>query len=157
MGSGKSTIGKLLAAKTAKKFIDLDNHIEKSEGKSIPQIFEQKGEVFFRSLEHRELKNTFIQNNLIVATGGGIPCFYNNMELINNTGLSIFIDVAPEVLLKRLVNAKEKRPVIKNKSEGDIIELINNRKKYYSKANLIIKAQGLSANEIVDKIIMQLK
>jgi len=89
MGSGKSFIGRNLAPILDFEYIDMDKYIEEKEALSITEIFEQKGEVYFREQEHLFIKNIDTTKNYVISTGGGVPCFYNNMDLMNEKGLTI--------------------------------------------------------------------
>lgn len=112
MGSGKSFVGKALANRIGIGFYDLDDLIVEAAGKSIPEIFEQKGEDYFRQIERRCLLQTENLRRAIIATGGGTPCFFDNMECINRLGLSIFLDASPEILIQRLLVEKDQRPLL---------------------------------------------
>lgn len=113
MGSGKSTIGKKLASRLGYTFLDMDREIEREQQKSIAQIFKEQGENYFRQLESDWLKK-FNQTQTVVSTGGGTPCFHNNIELMKIKGKTVFLEVSPEVLSSRLFNAKQARPLLEN-------------------------------------------
>ncbi len=117
MGSGKTTVGKQLAKKFDFTFVDIDNYIELKYKTSINDFFSKFGENKFREIEKEELENISTKKNIVVATGGGTPCFFNNIDIINKTGTSIYIKLSPEMLLSRLKNAKENRPLINKKSD----------------------------------------
>ena len=106
MGSGKSHVGKKLAAALYAPHMDLDSLIESSTGMSIKEIFAKHSEAYFRLLERRALHNTAFGPKRIVATGGGAPCFYDNMDWINRHGLAIYLDATPQVLAERLWRGK---------------------------------------------------
>lgn len=106
--SGKSTLGRQLAKELNYDFIDLDKKIEISEGKKINEIFNLEGEDYFRKLETDQLKKIEPDTKLVVATGGGTPCFNNNMAIIKGGGISVFLDVKPYKLEERMRNSKEK-------------------------------------------------
>ncbi|OWY19300.1 shikimate kinase [Sphingobacteriales bacterium UPWRP_1] len=112
MGTGKSTIGRLLAGLLGCKFIDLDTLVEQIAGLSISQIFEQKGEPWFRNTEAECLRQTIQYAEVIVATGGGTPCHNENMRWMNEHGITIFLQTSPRVLAKRLRKAMLHRPLI---------------------------------------------
>jgi shikimate kinase len=152
MGSGKSTVGKELASKLNYEFIDLDKLIESDYKQTIPEIFATKGEKEFRAMEHNTLKRVIEKDNLVVACGGGTPCYYDNMELMNNNGVSVYIKMSVDTLVKRLSNAKEKRPLIENKTESELRTFINRqlekREDIYHKAQYTVKGKDLNVEEL---------
>ena len=102
MGCGKTTTGKKLAKKLGYSFLDLDKEIEKQQKNTIAQIFESKGEDYFRKLEHQFLTDFNLNKNTVVSCGGGTPCFYNNMEMMNKIGYTVYIQMTTEALFSRL-------------------------------------------------------
>lgn len=154
MGSGKSTAGKKLAAKLGFEFIDLDKFIECETGKTIPEIFDEKGEAEFRALEHNALKKLITKECIVVACGGGTPCYYGNMDLMNNNGTTIYLKMSADSLASRLLNAKDKRPLIENKTEEElrsfITEHLEKREDIYHQAQYIVKGKNLNVDELVD-------
>lgn len=160
MGSGKSTAGKELAAKLEHEFIDLDKFIERACSKTIPQIFSEQGEAEFRKIENNALKKIMDKENAVVACGGGTPCYYNNIELMNNTGITVYLKMSVDALMNRLSNAKEDRPLLKNKSPEEMRKFINrqleSREDFYHKAQYIVKGKSLNVNELVDFIKQQI-
>jgi shikimate kinase len=157
MGSGKTTAGKKLAAKLKLQFLDLDDLIEKRYGKSINAIFEEEGEESFRKKEHAVLEELSQSDNFILATGGGAPCHYDNMELINRLGISVYLKMTPEALFSRLKEVRQKRPLIKHLDDEElknyIIEKLMERERYYKKAHII--ADGLNID--IKKLIVLIK
>ena len=141
MGSGKSFVGKQIASKTNFSFHDLDDLIIEKAGMSISEIFTLYGEDYFRKLERECLFETEKFKNVIIATGGGTPCFFNNIEWINQHGLSIFLDANIPVLIKRLQGEIEKRPLLKGKNEIELQAFIQNkltqRRNFYELAHII--------------------
>ena len=141
MGCGKSTFGRKLAKQLEWEFIDLDDYIEEQERCSISEIFKNKGEVYFRNLETKALKESNQWINTIISTGGGTPCFNDNIDLINKIGLSIHIKLSPEDLKIRLEGEKAKRPLIADLSDGELLSFIklklSERNTYYSSSELI--------------------
>jgi shikimate kinase len=154
MGSGKSTAGKKLAAKLNFEFIDLDKFIESECGQTISEIFDTKGENEFRALEHNALKKLIIKDNLVIACGGGTPCYYGNMELMNNNGITIYLKMSADTLASRLANAKGKRPLLENKTEAELKEYITEhlekREDIYHQAQYIVKGKNLNVDELVE-------
>jgi shikimate kinase len=140
MGCGKSTIANRLSKSTNIPFVDLDKSIEERVNMSINEIFEQRGEIYFRKLEHEvfvELLNS--PENLIIGLGGGTPCYANNHELLKGDNItSIYLKASVETLFERLVSNKSKRPLIADKSEEEMKEFIAkhlfDRSFYYNQA-----------------------
>ncbi|MEP7268860.1 MAG: shikimate kinase [Saprospiraceae bacterium] len=112
MGSGKSTLGKILAEKLAFTFIDLDNVIEKLVGKTIPEIFSTSGELHFREIEQQALYQMISEQSVVIATGGGAPCFFDNMTWMNAQGTTIYLNCSVETLANRLKSEQGLRPLI---------------------------------------------
>lgn len=152
MGSGKSTAGKKLAAKLGLSFLDLDEYIEKEYGKTINGIFESEGEERFRELEHLYLKNVMAMDNIVLSLGGGTPCFYNHMELINKNGISVYFKMSVDTLANRLRNAKKDRPLIRDMSEEELKSFITasleKREAFYLQAHYKVKAKNLDIDEL---------
>ncbi|PWA05349.1 shikimate kinase [Flavobacterium psychrotolerans] len=158
MGSGKSTIAKLLSKSINFGFQDLDETIEKELNLSVVTIFEQKGEVYFRKLEHEVLKKIVqSDDNMILSLGGGTPCFTNNQELLYGEGITtIYLKASVDKLYERLRNQKINRPLIANKNEGEMKEFIAKhlfeRSFYYNKAKYTILTDNKSPQETVSEI-----
>jgi shikimate kinase len=152
MGCGKTTLGKKLASKTGFTFIDLDKVIEHTAGKTIPQYFTEHGEAAFRELERDVLQNTEFSENSIIATGGGAPCYFNNMDWMNKEGLTVYISLPPAALASRLEKAEEVRPVLKDYKGEALIQFIagklNEREPFYSKAQITASGLGLTADKL---------
>lgn len=147
MGSGKTTLGRALAADLDVQFIDLDHYIEQRYRKTIAQLFAEKGEEGFREIERRMLHEVGEFEDVIISTGGGTPCFFDNIEFMNTQGTTIYLDVPVERLFIRLCIARSKRPLIKDKSDEElrafIIEQLEKRAPHYSKAQYSFKADRL--------------
>ncbi|MFH1319399.1 MAG: shikimate kinase [Bacteroidota bacterium] len=163
MGCGKSAIGKQLAKKLGFDFIDSDLFIENKCKKSIPEIFEAHGEEKFRELEQNCLKeiinisgSRIDSSGHVISTGGGTPCFYNNMELMNNSGITIYLQMSVENLMNRLIHQKKSRPLIKNLSDEElkdhISENLKKRENYYLQAKHIVNAETLKIDELIGLI-----
>ena len=152
MGSGKSSIGSLVAKKLKLNFIDVDKEVEKELGMSISKIFETKGEDYFRKFEEKITLKILRINSAVVSLGGG--AFVNKMirkEVLKNH-ISFWLNWNSEILLNRIKNSK-KRPLVSNASENEIIDLIKKRSNIYSKALYKIECDSLTKKEIVKKIL----
>ncbi len=152
MGSGKSSIGLLIAKKLKVNFIDVDKEIEKELGISIKKIFETKGENYFRKIEEKITLGKLKSNSSVIALGGGA---FTNREIRKNVlkdHLSFWLNWNDEILLNRIKNSK-KRPLAFNSSDNELIDLIKKRSNVYSKALYEIKCDNLSKNQIVKRIL----
>jgi len=158
MGSGKTTIGKLLANKLKVSFLDLDEVIEQGLEDSISNIFNGKGEIFFRKKENEYLIDVLSKKEkLILSTGGGTPCYSGNMETMLTLADHVFyLKVSIPGLVKRLLLEKEHRPLIKNIDNGDLPEFIGKhlfeRNNFYLKANHIIECDDKDPETLVAEI-----
>lgn len=152
MGSGKTTYGKLMAKELNLTFIDLDVYIESEERKTIDQIFKEIGEEGFRLLEKKALRAVSEIENVILATGGGTPCFFDNMEFMNSKGQTIYLRTSVRELRDRLKMSKSKRPLISGKDlrelEDFIAENLEKREPYYLKAKYILDTDDLNPNNL---------
>lgn len=144
MGSGKTTIGKVLAHGLGYAFLDLDDVIEKQRGKSVQQLFQESGEDFFRDLENRALMETESLTRTVIATGGGTPCFLNNMAWMNRHGLSIYLKVPAKVLFDRLSRQASTRPLISGLQGEELLLYIERklteREPFYEKSHFVCLA-----------------
>ena len=153
MGVGKSTIGRKLAKKLKRKFIDIDKIIEIKEKNTIKEIFENKGENYFRKIEKKITLEELKKNNLVMALGGGAFINTSIRREIKSSCLSFWLDLKVESLLIRLKNVK-KRPLLdQDKLEKSINKIYSERKKIYNESNFRIKCNSMDKNEVVDKII----
>ena len=168
MGSGKSHEGRLLSEQTGLPFIDLDEWIQQQEGRSITEIFNTDGEMYFRDLEaiQLQLASASFSEDLalpiggsllkgIVATGGGTPCFHENMDWMNEHGITIWLNISIGVLTERLKDEKVKRPLIAELADEELMDIIEkkveDRKAYYSKANIEI-VESIGTDSLIQKI-----
>ena len=154
MGCGKSTLGRSLASELNLTFIDLDSFLEEKYFKTIPQIFAEEGEESFRRKERNVLEEVCGFDDVILATGGGAPCFFDNMELMNESGFCVFLDVNISSLVSRLIHAKIERPLIKGKSPEELTKfiegLLTKRRPFYEKARYILKGSEINAAQVIE-------
>ena len=158
MGSGKSTISKRLAKQLKLDLIDLDNFIQESEEATIEEIFQTKGENYFRETETQYLKKIIsLKTPYVVALGGGTVCFNDNLALIKKNGILIYIELSPKTLFQRLENSKGERPLIKDLSGNDLLKFIeeklNERKSYYQQAHITINGLKVTPQTIAFELI----
>jgi shikimate kinase len=157
MGSGKTTYGKLMAKELNLKFVDLDVFIEKKQGKSVTQLFEALGEPGFRKLEKEALHEVSTMEQVIVATGGGSPCYFDNMEFMNAHGETIYLRTSVRELRDRLKMSKSKRPLIQGKDlrelEDFIAESLEKREGFYLKAKYILDTDDLNLNNLKSRFL----
>ena len=156
MGVGKSTVGKRLAAILNYDFLDLDADFEESYKISINSFFKKYDESLFRKLEYQKLLGSLTRQNTVISTGGGTPCFFNSMDVMNTNGITM----APERIASRLKTAKKKRPLVQNTSDEELLAFIKNkleeRKDFYEKAQITIDALNLNVNQLAEKILERL-
>ena len=152
MGSGKSSIGSLVAKKLQLNFIDIDNEIETELGLSIKKIFESKGENYFRKFEEKITLKKLKLKPVVISLGGGAFTNRNIRKEVIKNHLSFWLNWSDEILVNRIKNSK-KRPLVSNASENEIIDLIKKRSNIYSKALYKIECDNLTKNEIVKKIL----
>ncbi|MGB5464082.1 MAG: shikimate kinase [Aureibaculum sp.] len=164
MASGKSTIGKKLAKKLNLPFKDLDELISEKEVSSIPEIFKNKGEIYFRKIE-AEILHSFLQteNKFVLAVGGGTPCYGDNMDLINENSISVYLNASIKTIYNNLskVKNKDKRPLVSKVNPEDLQEFIAKhlfeRRPFYEKASLIVKIDQKSQKEITQEISLNMR
>jgi len=159
MGSGKSTLGKRLANKLGITFIDLDEYFEQKFRTSISLFFERFGEDSFRKLEHEVLKEVIDKHtDVVISTGGGTPCFFNNLELMNEQGVTVYLKLPPAALASRLSNSpfRYRRPKLKGLDKIALLETVTShlkeRELFYSQSKLTIDVLGMKLEEIINKI-----
>ncbi len=152
MGSGKSSIGSLVAKKLQLNFIDVDNEIETELGLSIKKIFETKGENYFRKFEEKITLKKLKLKPVVISLGGGAFTNRNIRKEVIKNHLSFWLNWSDKILVNRIKNSK-KRPLVSNASENEIIDLIKKRSNIYSKALYKIECDSLTKKEIVKKIL----
>lgn len=157
MGSGKTHWGQLLSQKLKFRFFDLDEQVVASEGKEMNEIFSEKGEEYFRLLEKDTLHIiTESHDSFVMACGGGSPCYFNNIDYMNRSGTTVWINTPVDVLFQRLILEKDKRPLIRGLSDqqlkGFIIKKFSDRKIYYEQADVIIDEEPVMLDKLIEKI-----
>jgi len=160
MGAGKTTVGRELAKTLGLDFIDLDHFIQARYQKTVGQIFQDVGESEFRNIEKNILREVGDFEDVVISTGGGTPCFFDNIEYMNNVGITVYLKATPQALSQRLNTCKEKRPLIKDKNEEElyifVTESLLKREPFYSQAKVIFEPEELINKEDVGKYIRQL-
>jgi shikimate kinase len=157
MGSGKTYCGKQLSLKLHIPFYDLDELIVTEIGKTINEIFAEEGEEYFR-LKEKEILHTITESHetFIMACGGGAPCYFNNIEYMNESGVTVWMNTPVDILYERLLKEKENRPLLKHLSDeqlkGFIIKKFSDRKMYYEQAAIRIDDDRLSTEVLIQKI-----
>ncbi len=164
MGSGKSTIGKLLAKKQNLPFKDLDQEIQIAEGMSISEIFSKKGEIYFRRVENETLKNLLALNEgFVLATGGGTPCYADSLDAMLNCAdaVSVYLKTPLPILCDRLMNEKGVRPLLNHlNTREEMLEFVGihlfERAHFYNQAEVIVETANDAPKEVVAKIVERL-
>ena len=142
MGAGKTTVGKALAAELGLRFYDLDWYIESRMRKTVAQLFAELGEEGFRRIERNMLHEVAEFEGVLISCGGGTPCFYDNMQYINQKGLTLYLKASPEVLYKHLKMGKSVRPLLLNKTPEEVQRFISEqlkaREQFYTRAQFTL-------------------
>ena len=152
-GSGKSTLSEFISEKLNLKRIDLDEEIVHFEKKSIEDIFRDSGEDYFREVERQMVEKACKLDNAIISTGGGAPCFHNNIEMMNNAGTTIFLSVPVHTLVSRMQSFDSNRPMLNGKSTEELKKFleqkIEERRAFYQKADLTLNGENIRGDEII--------
>jgi shikimate kinase len=153
MGSGKSTLGAQLARRLDYSFADMDHLIEETAELSIPEIFHEHGEEVFRKWEYDIVKELCHREELVISTGGGAPCHSGIMDLMNSEGTTIYLKLTPEALFSRLIQSRTERPLIKGKSEPELLDFIisrlEKREESYMRASHIVEGINLRPEDLI--------
>lgn len=161
MGAGKTTVGKTLAKLTGLSFIDLDSHIEARYHQTVSRLFAEKGEEEFRRIEQRMLQEVAAFEDVVISTGGGAPCFFDNMAFMKTSGLTIYLKVSVDELAQRLEVCKHNRPILQGKSgeqlKAFIAENLEKRESFYNQADIVFHAEVMLTETDVHTISLQLK
>jgi shikimate kinase len=156
MGSGKTTTGMKLAGLLGWPFTDLDKIIEENTGMTIPEIFSNRGESWFREKESETLRNLQTLTNTVISTGGGTPCYEDNMDFMLETGLTIYLKLTPGQLKSRLSNTNIERPLLKNLNNEEMLRFIEEklsfREKWYSRAELTFNGYDTDLRSIYSQV-----
>lgn len=154
MGCGKTSWGRKLAAGLGYDFIDLDHALEAKVGSTVAEYFASHGEDSFRKLECEILKTTDYPQNTVISTGGGLPCFFNNMDWMNSQGRTLYIQLSPKALGNRLENAKTPRPVLQGKKGDELVEFIEHklaeREDFYLQATHTVSGIDMSVEGLIE-------
>lgn len=147
MGAGKTTLGRALAATMNLQFLDLDDFIVSRQHKTVKEIFADVGEEGFRQIERNALLEVSEYEDVVISLGGGTPCFFDNMDIVNRSGKSVYLKPSEEVLLARLIKGKHKRPLLADKNDDEILQVIREqlawREPYYLRAQITFNASHL--------------
>ena len=161
MGSGKTTVGKALSKNTGMMFYDLDWYIESRMRKSVSQIFAERGEEGFRKMEYNMLHEVAEFEDVIISCGGGTPCFFDNMDYLNQQGDVVYLKATPEVLYRHLLMAKVERPLLKGKTPEELIDYITahleEREPFYGKARYTLDVSLLDNADKIQTSVEKLK
>lgn len=160
MGAGKTTLGRVLAKHLNLEFFDLDWYVENRYRMKIPQIFQEKGEEGFRQLERLMLHEVGEMEDVVISCGGGTPCFFDNMDYINQQAESVYLKADPEVLKEHLLMGKSKRPLIEGKSPEELIAFIREslqiREPFYAKAKHVVNIDVIHTKQQIDDYVNQI-
>ena len=156
MGAGKSTIGKNLAEMLGFPFVDTDECIEQKENNSISSIFEKKGEVQFREMEADLIRSLNVNDKMVLAVGGGLPVYHDNMQFLNSHGYTIYLKHEADELAKRLKKEREHRPLLAKLTDKELLEyvtwMLEKRARVYEQSKLILPTSEQNMAQILDRI-----
>lgn len=156
MGSGKTHWGRLWATQNDIPFFDLDELVEEEENKTVSFIFEKKGEMYFRKKETEILKSFAAKDDFILACGGGAPCFNDNLPLMKEQGTAIYLSATPQYIYDRVLDEKDKRPLLKDINPGELLffiqQKLKEREPFYKQADIILPVEELNADSLKEII-----
>lgn len=161
MGAGKTTLGKAFARKLNIPFVDLDWYMEERFHKTVGELFAERGEAGFRELERNMLHEVGAFEDVVISTGGGAPCFFDNMDFMNRNGKTVFLNVHPDILFGRLRVAKQQRPILQGKKDDElkefIVQALEKRTPFYSQAQYVFNADELEDRSQIEKSVKRLR
>ncbi len=161
MAAGKTTLGKALANDLGLQFVDLDHYIENRYHCTVAQLFAERGEEAFRQIERNMLHEVAEFEDVVISTGGGTPCFFDNMDYMNAQGITVFLEASPEVIYTRLTIARVQRPLVKGKTADElrqyITEMQERRAPYYTRATHTFNANHLEDSRQVKTSVERFK
>lgn len=161
MGAGKTTIGRILAESLSLPFYDLDWYIEERQRRTISQIFADQGESGFREIERKTLHEAAEFEDIVLACGGGTPCFFDNMEYMNRQAQTVYLKASPEVLLRHLRMGRTERPLLKDKTEDEmrqyIQESLTAREPFYNQAQYTLNIDVLDNQDKIEDTVRMLR
>lgn len=156
MGAGKTTLGKPLARQLNIPFIDMDHVLEAQTQKHITQLFEELGEKGFREKERDALQTGVFPENFVMATGGGAPCFYDNLDWMNRQGITIYLRTSPAEIARRLEHERNERPLLRSVKKEDlsgvIARRIKDRERFYMQAQIVLEKSNLTIENLLDAL-----
>ncbi|MFI3314270.1 MAG: shikimate kinase [Rikenellaceae bacterium] len=156
MGCGKSTLGRQLARKLGYSFVDVDKYIEDEEGSLIPDIFAAKGQEYFREIERDSIKKLSEHSDCVIATGGGAPAYFDNMEVMNRAGLTIYLKMDSATLINRVVNSPNPRPLLMGKTREQMFalvdEMLSQREPFYHQATVVINGKNIKVTDLIEEL-----
>ncbi len=156
MGCGKSSFGRRLAKKLDYYFLDLDDEVEFKTGKTIDEIFKMDGENAFRLIEQEVLRETLVHKNTIIATGGGTPCYADNMDFMNSEGVTVYLRMSAVSIKHRLELARRVRPLVKGLTGDALLEFVRKklteREQWYLKSHCVIKGETVKPDHVISLV-----
>jgi len=156
MGSGKTTIGRRLAQHIGFEFVDTDRFIEMRQGMTVSEIFAQHGEPAFREMERNVLSDLKKNDYAVVSTGGGLPCYGDNLNVMLSCGKVVYLKTSPQDLARRLIRSHTERPLIKGKTENElqqyIAEKLAEREPFYHRANIVVQTENFTMEELLQSL-----
>lgn len=161
MGAGKTTLGKVLAKQMGLRFCDLDWYIEEKSGTTISQIFKQEGEAIFRKKEQQALHEVIGTDDIVLAVGGGTPCFYDNIDFMNQQAHTVYLKATSETLKAHIKMGGAKRPLVDGKTDEELTryieESLKGREPYYLKAQHVLEIDTITQQEQIDQYVKEIE